>query len=107
MSADSDRPHARSATAVRNTKRSVKIQVAHLYADLSRPAEPDLRVEVGAVHLDLPARGVNDRANFLDRGFGQCSLTVMYRAPILFPKATGLKKDYLSPSTAAEWNQSD
>ena len=50
-----DRPHARSAAAVRNRKRLVQVQVADVGADRRRTREPDLRVHVRAVHVDLTA----------------------------------------------------
>src|SRR6202030_1728540 len=54
---DADRPHARAAAAVRNAEGLVKIQVAYVGADVARTREPDERVEIGAVEIDLaPAR---------------------------------------------------
>ena len=62
-----NRPHARAAAAVRDAEGLVQVQVADVRPDLSWPAEPDLRVQVRAVHIDLPAVGVNDFADLLDR----------------------------------------
>ena len=61
-----NRSDARSAAAMRDAKCFVQIQMADVRADVRRPAEADLRVQVRAVHIDLPAVGVNDFANFLD-----------------------------------------
>ncbi len=62
-----DRPDARPAAAVRNAKRLVQVQMAHVRADVRRPAQADLRVHVRAVHVNLSAVGVDDFANLLDR----------------------------------------
>ena len=56
-----DRPHARAAAAVRDAEGLVQVQVADVGADVARAAEADLRVHVGAVHVDLPAVLVHDR----------------------------------------------
>ena len=61
-----DRPHARAAAAVRNRERLVQVQVADVGADRRRARQPDLRVHVRAVHVDLPAVLVDDRADLLD-----------------------------------------
>ncbi len=61
--------HARPAAAVRDAEGLVQIQMAHVGPDVGRPAETNLRVEVRAVHIDLPAVGVNDFADFFDRFF--------------------------------------
>ena len=61
-----DRPHARAAAAVRDAKRLVQIHVAHVGPDVPGPAEADLRVQVCAVHIDLPAVGVDDFADLAD-----------------------------------------
>ena len=62
-----DRPHARAAAAVGNAERLVQVQVADVGADVARAAEPDLRVHVGAVHVDLAAVLVHDAADLPDR----------------------------------------
>ena len=61
-----DRPHARSAAAVRNRERLVQVQVADVGANRRRAREADLRVHVRAVHVDLAAVLVDDRADFAD-----------------------------------------
>ena len=62
-----DRAHAGPAAAVRNRERLVQVQVAHVGADCRRARQADLRVHVRAVHVDLAAVLVHDRADFLDR----------------------------------------
>jgi len=59
-------PHG-AAAAVRNAKRLVQIHVAHVRADVPGPAQPNLRVQVRAVHIDLSAVGMDDFANLPDR----------------------------------------
>ena len=63
MLGDRDRPHARPAAAVRDAERLVQIQVADVGAVVARPAQPDLRVHVRAVEIDLPAVLVDDLAD--------------------------------------------
>ena len=63
---NADRAHARSAAAVRDTEGLVQVEVAHVGADVARAREADLRVHVRAVHVDLSAVLVHDRASLLD-----------------------------------------
>ena len=63
MLRDADRPHPRSAAAVRDAERLVQVQVAHVGADVAGPAEADHCVHVGAVQIDLAAVRVHDRAD--------------------------------------------
>ena len=58
-----DRAHARAAAAVRDAEGLVQVQVADVGADVAGAAEADLGVEVGAVHVDLAAVGVDDLAD--------------------------------------------
>ena len=67
MRLQTDRAHARSAAAVRNGEGLVQIHVADVSADVARRGEADLRVEIGAVHINLTAMRMNDRADVLDR----------------------------------------
>ena len=60
---DADRAHARAAAAVRDAERLVQVEVADVGADVAGPAEADLRVHVGAVHVHLAAVLVDDRAD--------------------------------------------
>src|SRR6185295_10747256 len=39
------------------------MQMAHVRADVPGPTEPDLGVQVGAVHIDLPAVCMDDLTN--------------------------------------------
>ena len=63
---DADRSHARAAAAVRDAERLVQVDVADVGADRRRAGQPDLRVHVRAVHVDLAAALVHDRADVLD-----------------------------------------
>jgi len=62
-----NRPDARPATAMRNGKRLVQVQMANVRADVRRTAQTYLCVQVRAVHINLSAVGMDDFANFLDR----------------------------------------
>ena len=66
---DADRTHARTATAVRNAERFVQIQVANIRADIAWARDANLRIHVGAVHIDEPAVGVNDVTQFANAIF--------------------------------------
>ena len=61
---DADRSDPRSATAVRDTESLVQVQVGNIAAEFTRRANPDHRVHVGAVDVDLPTVLMNQRANF-------------------------------------------
>src|SRR5689334_11594835 len=62
----SDWPHARPAAAVRYAKGLVQVQMANIRANISRTAKANLRIQVRAIHINLPSIGVNDFANLLD-----------------------------------------
>src|SRR5262249_42618571 len=64
-----DRAHAGAASAMRDAKGLVKVEMADVSAIPSRLRQPDLRVEIGAVEIDLSAMGVNDAANFANCRF--------------------------------------
>ena len=66
---DADRAHAGSAAAVRNAERLVQVEVADVGANVAWAREADLRVHVRAVHVDLSAVAVDDRARLLDAFF--------------------------------------
>src|SRR5690242_5316273 len=59
-----NRSHAWTAPAVWDAKRFVQVKMADVRSYISGPAQPDLGIEVGAVHVHLTAVGVNDFANF-------------------------------------------
>ena len=63
MSRDTDRAHPGSATAVRNAKGLMEIQMADVRPDITRAAESDLRIHVRAVHVDLAAMRMHDLAH--------------------------------------------
>ena len=65
---DRDRTDARAAAAVRNAERLVQIQMRNIGAEFPRRGEPDQRIEVRAVDVDLAAVGVNDVADVPDAG---------------------------------------
>ena len=52
---DGDRAHARTTAPVGNGKCLVQIEMTDVRADRRRAGQADLRVHVGAVHVDLPA----------------------------------------------------
>src|SRR5262249_29452527 len=64
-----DRTKAGAAPAMRDAKGLVKVEMADVSAISSRLRQPDLRVEIGAVEIDLSAMGMNDSANFANFGF--------------------------------------
>ena len=67
MRRDTNRPHSRTAAAVRNAKGFVQIDVADVSTNVSRSAKPDERIHICAIHVHLPAVLVNDFANVFDR----------------------------------------
>ena len=66
---DSDGTHSGSPAAVRYAERLMKIQVADVGTDVSRPAQANHRIHVGPVHVHLPTMLVNDGADFGDSLF--------------------------------------
>ena len=66
MRRHANRPHARPAAAVRNAESFVQVQMADVRAHVTRPAKSDLRVHIRAVHVNLPAVGMDDFANLAD-----------------------------------------
>ena len=66
---DADRAHAGTAAAVRNAESFVEIEMADVGADMTGRSEPDLRVHVGAVHINLAAVAVDCGANIFDGSF--------------------------------------
>src|SRR5262245_64673027 len=64
-----DRAHAGATAAMRDAKGLVEIEMPDIGAICARLCQADLRVEVGAVEIDLSAVGMNDAANLANRGF--------------------------------------
>ena len=64
--ADADRADAGAAAAVRDAEGLVQVEVADVGAEPARLGQPDHRVEVGAVDVDLAARVVHGAADLLD-----------------------------------------
>src|SRR3546814_20059200 len=75
MCADADRAHARPAAAVRDAEGLVEVEVADVGAEYTRPGEPNLRLEVRTVEIDLTTRPVDDVSNlgyrFLEHDMGR------------------------------------
>ena len=69
VSRHANRPNAWPASTVRNTKRLVQVEVANVGAVIAGAAKTDLRVHVGAVHVNLAAVRVHDLANLADSRF--------------------------------------
>ena len=65
MRRHTDRAHPGPAATVGNAERLVQVQVADVGADVAGTAETDLRVHVGAIHVDLAAVLVDDPADLL------------------------------------------
>src|SRR4051812_25790971 len=66
MFGHSDWTHARSTAAMWNAESLVQIEVANVGSDIAGPTEPDLRVHVRAVHVNLATVRVHDLANLAD-----------------------------------------
>ena len=69
MGAHANRPHAWTATAMRDTERFVQVHVRHIGTDVCWPGQPDLGVEVGAIHVHLAAMAVNNLADIANAFF--------------------------------------
>ena len=90
-----DRSHARPAAAMRNRERLVQVQVTDVGADRRRAREPDLRVHVRAVHVNLAAVLVDDRADLADL-FLEHAVRRWDRSPSALPA----RRDAARPSPA-------
>jgi hypothetical protein len=66
--AHADRPHAGTATAVRDAKGLVQVEMRDVGAEFTRCGQPDERVQVRAVDVHLPAVRMHDLADALDAG---------------------------------------
>ena len=69
MRGNADWPHTRPATAMRNAEGLVQVQMADISANRTWAGEANLRIHIGAIHINLPALGMHQRADFLDLGF--------------------------------------
>src|SRR2546425_823425 len=65
MYCDGDRPHSRSTSTVGDAEGFMQVEVADVGAADGGAGEADLRVHVGAVHVDLAAVVVDDFADLL------------------------------------------
>ena len=65
MLSDSDRAHARAAATVRDAERLMQVQVGNVAAELARLSQPDHRVHVRAIDINLAA-GLVDRVAHLN-----------------------------------------
>ena len=59
----SDGAHSGSASAVRNAKRLVQVQMGYVRSEIAGTAQGHLGVHVGAVHVDLTSTPMDDVAN--------------------------------------------
>jgi hypothetical protein len=61
-----DRSHPGTSSTVRDAKRFVQVHVTDVRAHVGGPAKTDLRIQVGAVQVNLPAVLVHDGADSFD-----------------------------------------
>ena len=66
MCGHADRAHAGAAAAVRDAESFVQIEMADVRPHIAGAAEGDLRIEVGAIHVNLTAGRVHQITNFAD-----------------------------------------
>ena len=66
MRLHADRAHAGAAAAMRNAEGLVQIEMADIGAVIAGPRQADLRVEIGAVEIDLAAMAMHDVADLAD-----------------------------------------
>src|SRR6202035_4537743 len=66
MGPDADRSHAGAAAAMGNAEGLVQIEMADIGAVIAGPRQPYLRVQIGAVEIDLSAMAVDDVADLAD-----------------------------------------
>ena len=60
---DRDRTDAGTAATVRNAEGLVQIQMADVGAEITGPAQSDLSIHVGAIHVNLASELMNDPAD--------------------------------------------
>ena len=63
---DPNGTHARSAATVGDGERLVKVDMAHVGPEVSRPAQSNLGIEICAVEVHLSPMGVSNRRDALD-----------------------------------------
>ena len=66
MRPDADRSHARTTAAMRNAEGLVQVEMADIGAVIAGPRQANLRIQIGAVEIDLPAMAVHDVADLAD-----------------------------------------
>src|ERR1700744_1432043 len=66
MLAHADRSHAGAAAAMRDAECLVQVEMADIRAVIAGPGQPDLRIHVGAVEIDLAAMAMHDVADLAD-----------------------------------------
>ena len=69
MRSNADRSHSWSAAAVWNTECLVQIEMANVCANLARSHQPNERIEIRSVHIDLTAMLMHDFAEFANAFF--------------------------------------
>src|SRR5215813_1301575 len=69
MGFDADWSHAGPATAVRDAKGLVQIEMAHVCTIVPGPGEADLRIKIGAVEINLSTLCMYDVADRSYRAF--------------------------------------
>ena len=60
MRLDADGSHPRPASAMGNAEGLVQIEMAHVGAVIARPRQADLRVEIGAIQINLPTEAMHE-----------------------------------------------
>src|ERR1700750_2254836 len=63
MRLDADRSHTRAAAAMRDAECLVQVEMADIRAVIAGPGQPDLRIHVGTVEIDLAAMVMHDVAD--------------------------------------------
>ncbi|MNQ74126.1 hypothetical protein D3C85_888790 [compost metagenome] len=66
MGTHADRAHARATAAVGYAEGFVQVHVRDIGTDVGWPRQADLGIEIGAIHVHLPAVGMDDLTHFAD-----------------------------------------
>src|SRR5689334_16217573 len=61
-----DRAHAGAATAMRDAEGLVQVEMTDIGAVIAWPRQPDLRIQIGAVEIDLSAMAMHNLADLAD-----------------------------------------